>query len=187
MADTHELSGQSFENLSEEAETRTMVHKFGIPIYEDILNFKLPRDFYKNISYSFVTNHLILPFKEEDNAVLAAMADPFDLESLEELRIILNREVKPVFTPKDNLLLAIHECYNKEHGAASQLIANLSESKDENASDDDVEVYDLLSDVEHQAPMIKLLNLMVAEAIQQGASDIHFEPHDSGLKVRFRR
>lgn len=186
MADALDPSDLSFENPSEEAETRKMVQKFGISTYEDILNFKLPRDFYKNISYSFVTNHLILPFKEEDNAVLVAMANPFDLESLEELRIILNREVKPVFTPKDNLLLAIHECYNKEHGAASQLIAHLTESKEDGSSDEDVEVYDLLSDVEHQAPMIKLLNLMVAEAIQQGASDIHFEPHDNGLKVRYR-
>lgn len=171
---------------SEESETRKMAQKFGIPIFEDILNYRLSKEFYKNISYSFVTNHLILPFKEEGSAVLVAMADPFDLESLEELRIILNRDVEPVFTPKDNLLLAIHECYNKEHGAASQLIADLTESKEENGPDEDVEVYDLLSDVEHQAPMIKLLNLMVAEAIQQGASDIHFEPHETGLKVRYR-
>lgn len=186
MADALDPSDLPFENTSEESETRKMVQKFGISTYEDIINYKLPRDFYKNISYSFVTNHLILPFKEEDNAVLVAMANPFDLESLEELRIILNREVKPVFTPKDNLLLAIHECYNKEHGAASQLIAHLTESKEDGGTDEDVEVYDLLSDVEHQAPMIKLLNLMVAEAIQQGASDIHFEPHDNGLKVRYR-
>ncbi|KAF3363250.1 Type II secretion system protein E [Chlamydiales bacterium STE3] len=170
----------------EEFETRRMVQKFGIPIYEDVLNHKLPKEFYKNISYSFVTNHLILPFKEEGQAILVAMANPFDLESLEELRLILNKEAKPVFTPKDNLLLAIHECYNKEHGAASQLIADLTEKKEEGPFDEDVEVYDLLSDVEHQAPMIKLLNLMVTEAIQQGASDIHFEPHDTGLKVRYR-
>lgn len=177
---------QSGHSWDEEFETRQMAQKFGIPIYEDVLNQSLPKELYRNISYSFVTNHLILPFKEEGEAVLVAMANPFDLESLEELRLILNKEVQPVFTPKDNLLLAIHECYNKEHGAASQLIANLTEQTEEEGYDEDVEVYDLLSDVEHQAPMIKLLNLMLAEAIQQGASDIHFEPHESGLKVRYR-
>ncbi len=185
MAD-ESIDVQSDDSWDEEFETRRMAQKFGIPIYEDVLNQNLPREFYKNISYSFVTNHLILPFKEEGVAVLVAMANPFDLESLEELRLILNKEVQPVFTPKDNLLLAIHECYNKEHGAASQLIANLTEQTEDEGYDEDVEVYDLLSDVEHQAPMIKLLNLMLAEAIQQGASDIHFEPHESGLKVRYR-
>lgn len=171
---------------SSDAEIRSMAEKLGIPVFDDIIAYKLPRDFYKNLSYSFVTSHLILPFKEEEGAVLAAMADPFDLEPLEEMRLLLNRKVKPVYTPKDNLLLAIHECYNKEHGAASQLIAHLTEQKEEAIGDDEVATYDLLSDVEHQAPMIKLLNLMIAEAIQQGSSDIHFEPSETGLKVRYR-
>jgi len=171
---------------SDGTEIRAMAERLGIPLYDDILAFKLPREFYKNITYSFVTSHLILPFKEEEGVIVAAMADPFDLESLEELKLIIDRDVKPVYTPKDNLLLAIHECYNKEHGAASQLIAHLTEQRLEAGGDEDVAVYDLLSDAEHQAPMIKLLNLMIAEAIQQGASDIHFEPHETGLKVRYR-
>lgn len=186
MADDKATEGEEF-SADQELDIRKMAEKFEIPIYEDILNYRLPREFYKNVTYSFVTTHLILPFKEEeDRVILAAMADPFDIEPLEELALILNKEIKPVFTPKDNLLLAIHECYNKESGAASQMIASLTEQKEETGFDEEVEVYDLLSDVEHQAPMIKLLNLMITEAIQQGASDIHFEPYEGGLKVRYR-
>lgn len=184
MADDRDEREETFSD--QEFEVRKMAEKLGLPIYEDIINYRLPREFYKNVTYSFVTTHLILPFKEEDGAILAAMADPFDLEPLEELSLILDREIKPVYTPKDNLLLAIHECYNKESGAASQMIASLTEQKEEGALDEELEVYDLLSDVEHQAPMIKLLNLMITEAIQQGASDIHFEPYEGGLKVRYR-
>lgn len=172
--------------LTPDEEARSMAIRLGIPIYEDILEYRLPREFYKNVTYSFVTSHLLLPIKEEEGSILVAMADPFDLEPIEELRLVLDREVKPVYTPKDNLLLAIHECYNKENGAASQLIASLTDEREDAFGDEDVAVYDLLNEQEHQAPMIKLLNLMIGEAIQQGASDIHFEPHESGLKVRYR-
>ena len=93
------------------ADTNEMAEKakeFGIPIYEDVLGLILPKEWYKKITYAFVTNHLLLPILQEDDAVLVAMADPFDLEAIEELQLILNTKLKPVYTPKDNLLLPIH-------------------------------------------------------------------------------
>jgi general secretion pathway protein E len=167
------------------ADDKELAKKLGIPIYDDILGLLLPREVYKKVPYTFATSHVVLPFKEENGVVFVAMADPFNLEPIQELRLILNQEIKAVYTPRENLLQAIHECYNVERGAASELLADL-EGQKEDGGDDEVAVYDLLSDVGHQAPMIKLLNLIITEAIQQGASDIHFEPTETGMKVRYR-
>lgn len=162
----------------------SLAAQFGLAIYPDLSNFRLSKERYRHVPYSFAKKHMLLPIKEENGIVIVAVADPLDLDSLQELSLLLDCEVKAVYSPKDVILTAIHDCYNKEDGAASEMIANLGDRKEK--TDGDIEVYDLLDDGHHYAPVIKLLNLMIAEAIQQGASDIHFEPSEKGLRVRYR-
>lgn len=160
--------------------------QFGIPIYKDLTVHRLPKEFYKKVPYAFVKKHLVIPVKEENGFVVTAIADPLHLEPLEELRLMLDRRIKPVYSSKEMILMAIHESYERDHGEASELMAHLSDNGDDSRLDGDVEVYDLLDDTYAQAPIIKLLNLIITEAIQQGASDIHFEPIENGLRVRYR-
>lgn len=153
---------------------------------QEYLTCTLPKEIYTRVPYSFVTSHKILPFKEEQGVIYAAMSDPLDIEPIEELKHRLGLTIKPVYVPEEYLQAAIHECYNKETGATSEMIVKLSKSYEDGTSDDEVEVYDLLSDPDHLPPVIRLLNLYFTEAIQQGASDIHFDPSETGLKVRYR-
>lgn len=162
---------------------KSLALQFGMPIYLDLSQYRLPKEHYKKVSYAFAKKNVILPIQEEHGIVLVAVADPLNLEPLEELRLILDREVKAVYSPRETILMAIHDCYNQEHGAASQLIADL---RGEDKGEGEVEVYDLLDDSNQHAPIIKLLNLILTEAIQQGASDIHFEPFENSLRVRYR-
>lgn len=164
---------------------KSLANQFGMPIVLDLSDLQLPKEFYKKIPYSFVKKHLLLPFKKENDIIYTAIADPLNLEPLEELRLLLNCKIKAVYSPKDVILAAIHNCYEREHGAASQLMAHLSD-RDESRDDNEIAVYDLLDDNQAQAPIIKLINLILTEAIQQGASDIHFEPYEDGLRVRYR-
>lgn len=164
---------------------RGIAKQLGIPIITDFSLIVFPKDLYKDIPYSFVRKNLTLPIQDEGDHIVVAVADPLDLEPLEELRHMLKREVKAVYSPKEAILLAIDECYQEHGGAASQLIAHLAGEKG-GKSDDEVEVYDLLDSSKTQAPVIKLINLIITEAIQQEASDIHFDPSENGLKVRYR-
>lgn len=163
-----------------------LAEQFKLPIFMELSSLRLPREYYKKVPYSFAKRHCVLPIQEEKDAILVAVADPLNLEPLEELRLMLNVDVKPAYSPKDVILAAINECYNQEFGAASQLIANLADQSEDGRGDGEVEVYDLLDDSQMQAPIVKLLNLILTEAIQQGASDIHFEPLEDGLRVRYR-
>lgn len=171
--------------LAGEEVNLSLAKQFGIPIYADLTSYKLPKEFYKKVPYSFVKKHLMIPIHQENGEIIAAISDPLHLESLEELRLMLDCRIKPVYSPKEMILAAIHERYEREHGAASQLMADLSDNND-NGRDSEIEVYDLLDDSQAQAPIIKIINLILSEAIQQGASDIHFEPSENGLRVRYR-
>lgn len=163
----------------------SLAEQFGIPIYRDISTLRLAREYYKKIPYTFAKKHCVLPIKEEDGYILVAVADPLNLGPLEELHLMLDREVKVVYTPRETIMTAINECYNQAEGAASELLAGLEEGKD-GLVEGLIESYDLLDDSRAQAPIVKLLNLIITEAIQQGASDIHFEPFEDTLKVRYR-
>lgn len=165
---------------------QSVADQFGMPTFLDLNSYILPREIYKKVPYAFVKKHLVIPIKEEDGVMLTAVADPLHLEPLEELRLILDCRIKPVYSPKDAILMTIHNRYELEQGAASQLMADLSDSKKEGRVDSELEVYDLLDDAASQAPVIKLINLILTEAIQQGASDIHFEPQENTLRVRYR-
>lgn len=171
---------------ADEHTNRALAVDFGLPIYEEISSAKVPREHLKKIPYSFAKRHVVLPIKQEGNVVFVAISDPLHLEPLQELRHILDADIKAVYIPKDIILTSINDLYNREHGAASQLIADLKDRTDEERGDGEVEVYDLLDDTHHQAPLVKLLNLILTEAIQQGASDIHFEPYEEHLRVRYR-
>lgn len=163
-----------------------LARQFGLPIYSDLSTLRLPRDSYKKIPYSFVKKHIVLPIQEEQGSIIVAVADPLNLESLEELRLMLDCPVKAVYSSKDSIMSAINDCYNKEQGEASQMIADMSDPGEDGRIDGEVEVYDLLDDNYEKASVVRLLNLILSEAIQQGASDIHFEPFENSLRVRYR-
>ncbi|MFQ5729936.1 MAG: GspE/PulE family protein, partial [Waddliaceae bacterium] len=164
---------------------RSLAEELGMTIYPDLTGLRVSRECLKKVPYSFVRKHTLLPIKEEEGVIHVAVADPLNIEPLEELRLLLDMEIKAVYSPKEAILLAMGECYDQETGAASELIATLGKEGEE-GKEEDVEVYDLLDVSKEQAPIIKLLNLIITEAIQQGASDIHFEPHETGLKIRYR-
>lgn len=164
---------------------KSLAIDFGLPLYLDLSTYKISKERLKHVPYSFAKRNVVLPIKEEQGVVFIAVSDPLHLEALEELRLMLNCPVKAVYSPKDTILAAINDRYKREHGAASEMIANLGD-RSEDGRDGEVEVYDLLDDTHHQAPIVKLLNLILTEAIQQGASDIHFEPFEDRLRVRYR-
>lgn len=161
-----------------------LAKQFGMASYSDLSELRVSKERYKQIPYAFAKKHVILPIQDDGSLVVVAVADPLNLAPLEELRFLLNCEIEAAYSPRDVILSAIHDCYNTEDGAASQLIAGMD--KNEDGRDGEIEVFDLLDHTKHQSPIVQLLNLILTEAIQQGASDIHFEPSENGMRVRYR-
>ena len=135
------------------------------------------------VTYAFAKSRRLLPLAEENGVVLIAVEDQLNLEALEELRLLLKKPLREIETTKEALDAAIEACFHQKNDAASSLIAHLKEHSD--SEELQFEGYDLL-DQTADSPVVRLLNLLISEAIQQEASDIHFEPSFQGLSVRYR-
>lgn len=159
-------------------------HKFGMEEIGAILLDDLPQDLYEKVPYSFVRKHLALPIDEQDDYLVVAISDPLNIDAIDELHLMLDKKIKAVLAPRDVILEAIGKCYHHKEGATSKLIADLAETSSSSREENE-EVYDLL-EIKEEAPIIRLLNSILTEAISQRASDIHFEPFENDLKIRYR-
>ncbi len=166
-----------------EEDLEELARRFGLAFYADLTGSSFVKEKAQILPYSFAKNHAVLPIDECDGKLLVAHLNPLNLDVLEEVRCLTGREVQEVLTSKKALEEAIELCYHQKENVASELIASLHSESPRSA--DEEEGYDLLDHDAH-SPVVRLLNMMLAEAIQQGASDIHFEPMENGLGVRYR-
>jgi general secretion pathway protein E len=163
--------------------TAKLCEELHIAFESDLLKYPFIQKGIHPVPYAFTKSRRLLPLIEEDGIVTVAVEDPLNLEALEELRALLQKPIKEVGTTKEALDAAIEACFHQKNDAASSLITHLKEQS--SATELQFEGYDLL-DQTADSPVVRLLNLMITEAIQQGASDIHFEPSYQGLIVRYR-
>ncbi|MFZ0565747.1 MAG: type II secretion system ATPase GspE [Chlamydiales bacterium] len=163
-----------------------LAKQLGMEVLKTLPKTSLSKEISGQIPYSFAKKNEVLPIEEYDTYITVATSNPLNLDAIDELRLILNKEIKAVYCPQEQLLATLNECYHTQEGAASQFLANLSEeTAGSRKQEEEIENYDLL-ELREEAPIIRLLNLILSEAIQQGASDIHFEPFENDLKIRYR-
>ena len=167
------------------SDLENLSHRFGIPILTDFSSYSFVRDKIQKLPYAFAKQHLVLPLDEIDGKLLLAMADPFDLQTLEEIRCLTSLEVQEFLAATDLLEEQIERCYHQKDNVASELFASLQNDSQSRDKEEEIEGYDLLAQIA-DSPVIRMLNVMLMEAIQQGASDIHFEPMENGIGVRYR-
>lgn len=154
-----------------------------IPFVEDLTSFRLIQEQTQIIPYSIAKSRRAVVVDDDGDKLIVAVEDPLSLETLEEIRYVTGRKTTEICATKEAIELAIQRCYHQKEGTASTLIATLKEnSLDEN---EETEGYDLLAQTA-DSPVVRLLNVVITEAIQQGASDIHFEPSEQGVIIRYR-
>lgn len=172
---------------SETTSLTALANKLGMEVRTSLSLDLLSKSLIEKIPYSFVKKHKALPLDEQEHHLVVALADPLNVDALEEFRFLVGKEIQSIYVPEEEILKGINHLYHHQEGATSQLIANLSDEAGGKTSkkEEDIEVYDLL-ETKEEAPIIRLLNLILGEAIQQGASDIHFEPFENDLKIRYR-
>ncbi len=171
--------------FSDEAEAKETARKLGLQVFEDLSSFEIDKSLTRRVPYSFVKKHFVLAVKETEDAVWVATCDPLNLDSIEELRHLLGHKVETVFVPKQAILSAIHEYYHSDDSSAA-FLDNIKGTADDEDMLGELQVYDLLDDSQELPGVVRLLNFVISEAIQQGASDIHFEPKEQGLTIRYR-
>ncbi len=162
----------------------TDLEHFGLQVVEDLFDYPYVQNRQQILPYEFAKTHLVLPLECRDGTLLVAISDPLALEVLEEVRLMTGKDVKDVLSSRETLELAIQQCYHQTEEATSELFSSLQENHSSDQADE--EGYDLLGQKSSDSPVIRILNAILLEAIQQGASDIHFEPLEANLSVRYR-
>jgi len=167
------------------SEVEALSIRFGLPLYRDLSSCEFVRDKVQKLPYSFAKSRFVLPLEFKEEKMVVALANPLDFEAIEEARCLLGQEIQEVLASKELLEEAIEHCYHQHENAASELIASLQQESLLSDGAGESEGYDLLEQ-RSDSPVIRMLNAMLSEAIQQGASDIHFEPLEQGMGVRYR-
>jgi type II secretion system protein E len=131
------------------------------------------------VSGEFAMRHQVLPIGEEDHTLVVAMGNPFDVTVLDDLRLLSGREVRAVVSNPRRISEAIEQCYMEK------MFRDIDEMQTEEVADEDLEIADLQK-MAREALVIKLVNLILHQAVQERASDIHVEPQEKELRVRYR-
>ena len=136
------------------------------------------------LSESYLEQHGILPLRiEQGRLVAATWRDPADEQALDDLRLLIGLDVELIQADEEEVRAAIHRVYDDGGGSAEALIATLG--GDGTTSDRDIPLDDLVS-LANEAPVVKLVNLLLLEALEARASDVHIEGYARTLRVRYR-
>jgi general secretion pathway protein E len=178
-----ELYGEENEGASEGA--RALAERLGLSFLEGG-DYPETQPESGRYSVEFMKNYRFLPLYLEGNVIRVVMADPADGDTVDAIRSISGREVEPVVGEEGEILEAINRLYGTEDAAVRKIIEDMEEGEIEVVSSQAEEDEEHLRDLASEAPVIRLVNLLISRAAEAGASDIHFEPYESRLVVRYR-
>ena len=144
-------------------------------------DYRTPPDCIDQLSIEFLKRNHVMPIAESPDDVTVAMADPSDAYLLQALQLALGKPIKPVAAVSTDIQSALQTMQGRDDASISDLAGGFADSAD--ADLDDIEH---LKDMASEAPVIRMVNHLIARALDMRASDIHIEPFEGSLTVRYR-
>ncbi|MFW6084520.1 MAG: type IV-A pilus assembly ATPase PilB [Gemmatimonadota bacterium] len=172
--------------VSEADLTRVLSRQFKVPAI-DLSNVEIDAKVLKLVPADFANKHLVLPVRRVGRTLTVAMANPTDLSVIDDLKFVTRFDVEPVVAGEYSLRKAIDRYYEINTEGLGDLLEELEEQEVEVVEDEE-EVYSasqLAAQVE-EAPVVRLINGLLTDAVKRGASDIHIEPYEKEVRVRYR-
>jgi type IV pilus assembly protein PilB len=152
-------------------------------------NYPLDVDLVRNIPIDVAQKYSIAPLKRKGRLLTIAMVDPLDINALDFIEVITNSEVEPVVCSERELNQLINSLYGSQSGLGG-IMENMeiesSDAQSEEAPDKEEVQLASLQDMAGEAPVVRLANSIFAQAIRDGASDIHISPQQNSVSLRFR-
>src|SRR5918996_677292 len=165
--------------------TKVLARQYRMPAV-DLTRFEVDPKIIKLIPAEMASKHVLLPLKREGRTLTVAMADPTDLGLLEDLKFITRFDLFPVIAGEYTLRNLIEKYYEASDQQLQSILKDMEESGE------DVEVVEEEEDETvtqaqiDDAPVVKLINGLLTDAVRRGASDIHIEPFEHEIRVRYR-
>ena len=157
--------------------------------FTDLEGMTVPDEVIDLVPESVARENTILPLREEGTMLQVATSDPTDIDTQEKLRFILNREVEMTLAMRDQIVESINQHYGSGDGeSADSMLTQEFTDTEIDFTETTVEQEAALKQDEDEssAPVVKLVNLIITEAVTLKASDIHIEPFENEIRVRYR-
>ncbi len=162
--------------------------QYGVPAIS-LDEFEIDPDVIRLVPRDVALKHSAIPVQRAGNALIVAMADPSNIYAIDDLKFLTNLKIEPVVASDGSIEAAIDRYYatKEEIPDYSEVLGNIDLEGVDVADTglDDGNTVDSEREAE-QAPVVKLCNLILLNAIAKGASDIHVEPYEKGYRVRYR-
>lgn len=159
--------------ITEQQLIEVLEFQLGIP-HVNLFRYRLDPSLSSIVSEDIARRYSLVPLKKEENKLIVAMVDPLDYFAIDELRISTGFQVTPVIAKRDEVERAIQRMYNMQD-SLNQLMEDVAEReiRETEITDED-------------SPIVRLVNQMLEQAVQLRASDIHIDPQEDGVRIRYR-
>jgi len=139
----------------------------------------------KLIPEDICRRYKILPYNQEDNTVFVAMIDPLDFRVINDIKFLIHKEIKPMLASEKALAKSISRYY----GLTDEMrdMVKQIDIDNKNLSDSQDEESEQVSELSEDAPIIKIVDLIIINAVKERATDIHIEPFEKTMRIRYRK
>jgi type IV pilus assembly protein PilB len=152
--------------------------------FVNLNDVQIPPSVVELVPESVARENVVLPLSQENGALKIIISDPGDFDTLQKLQFILNKDIHPVLATREQIIEAINRNYGQTE--TESVDSMLQEFTDTQIDFTETESTALAATEESDAPVVKLVNLIIQEAVSLRASDIHIEPFADRVRVRYR-
>jgi type IV pilus assembly protein PilB len=175
--------------VKEDDLTQFLARQYGVTAV-NLADFEIEADVLVLIPKDVARKHKVIPINRADKTLIVAMADPSNIQALDDLKFLTGYNIEVVVASEASITEALAKYYEEKNDALNFNLDEMLSGMDEDVeyAKDDSEQENVL-DLERaseDAPVVKLCNAILLNAIKQGASDIHIEPYEKSYRVRYR-
>ncbi|MEZ4548062.1 MAG: type IV-A pilus assembly ATPase PilB [Thermodesulfobacteriota bacterium] len=170
--------------------------QYGVPAI-NLDQFEISLDILKSVSRETAIKHKLIPISKSGSTLVVAMSDPSNIFAVDDLKFATGNNIEVVVTSERSIRNAIERFYGSQQewedaqkarestAAVDRLLGDLDDVLLELTGEENIDINDL-EKASEEAPVIKLVNHLLMDSIRKGASDIHIEPYEKDLRVRYR-
>lgn len=176
----------AMKEVTEEQVLRALAVQLDLPFVERIDDNAVDLQLAQRIPINFAKQYKLVPLWLVDGEVEVAVADPVDTDALDQARLTLQLPVRPVVATQQVVVDTIHSVFERLAHDADTIGERLDAEENDALAQEVEEAPDLIDSGDDEAPIIRLVNWLLKRAVKERASDIHIEPFEKELVVRFR-
>ena len=160
---------------------------YGVPAV-NLDEVDIPPDILQMIPKEVAERHKVIPVNRQGSSLIVAMSDPSNIYAMDDIKFLTGYNVEVVVAPESTISRAFERYYDEDKGGQDyqRILDSFDEEEVDLLDDEDRVDIDELEQSSKEAPVVRLVNLILVDGVKRGASDIHIEPYEKDFRIRYR-